>query len=86
MSEDRVSGDRVSVPSPEELAALAARLGFHVDTEIVDVMRAAVEASEPAVARLRARPLPSDGAADPAHGDVWLRRWSGSAPLRGRCP
>jgi hypothetical protein len=63
----------VSVPDREEFAALAARLGFRVDDEIVDVMRAAVEASEPAVARLRARPLPSDGTADPAHGERWLR-------------
>ncbi|MFC5142490.1 hypothetical protein ACFPK1_29990 [Actinomycetospora rhizophila] len=60
------------VPGAEELAALAARLGYTVDDEIVDVMRAAVEAAEPAVARLRARPLPSDGAADPAHGDRWV--------------
>lgn len=63
----------MSVPGADELAALAARLGYRVDAEIVDVMRAAVEASEPAVARLRARPLPSDGAADPAHGDRWVR-------------
>ncbi|GLZ48038.1 hypothetical protein Acsp06_42230 [Actinomycetospora sp. NBRC 106375] len=63
----------MSVPERAELAALAARLGFAVDDEIVDVMRAAVEAAEPAAARLRARPLPADGAADPAHGDRWSR-------------
>lgn len=62
-----------AVPSAEELAALAARLGYTVDDEVVAALRAAVVASEPAVARLRARPLPSDGAADPAHGDLWVR-------------
>jgi hypothetical protein len=61
------------VPGPEELAALAARLGYTVDDEVVAALRAAVVAAEPAVARLRARPLPSDGTADPAHGDVWVR-------------
>ncbi|MEJ2865439.1 hypothetical protein [Actinomycetospora flava] len=63
----------MSVPPSEQLAALAARLGYTVDDEVVAALRAAVEASEPAVARLRARPLPSDGAADPAHGDLWVR-------------
>ncbi|MDD7941674.1 hypothetical protein PHK61_24950 [Actinomycetospora lutea] len=63
----------MSVPDRDELAVLAARLGYRVDDEIVDVMRAAVEASEPAAARLRSRPLPPDGAADPAHGDRWVR-------------
>ena len=61
------------VPSAEELAALAVRLGYTVDDEVVAALRAAVVASEPAVARLRTRPLPSDGAADPAHGDLWVR-------------
>ncbi|MEJ2885570.1 hypothetical protein [Actinomycetospora aeridis] len=63
----------MSVPSPEELAALAARLGYTLDDEVVAALRAAVEGAETAVARLRARPLPADGAADPAHGDAWLR-------------
>jgi len=63
----------VSVPGPEEYAALAARLGFRVDDEVVTTLREAVVAAEPAVARLRARPLPADGAADPAHGDTWTR-------------
>jgi hypothetical protein len=64
------------VPGPEELAALAERLGYRVDDEVVAALRAAVVAAEPAVARLRARPLASDGAADPAHGDRWVRPWT----------
>ena len=61
------------VPGRAELAALAARLGYRVDDEVVQAMRAAVAGAEDAVGRLRARPLPADGAADPAHGDAWLR-------------
>ncbi len=68
-----MTGDPVSVPDPAELAALAARLGYRVDDEVVLALRAAVVGAEDAVARLRARPLPADGAADPAHGDAWLR-------------
>lgn len=63
----------MTVPVPEELAALAARLGFRVDDEVVAALRDAVVAAEPVVARLRERPLPADGADDPAHGDAWLR-------------
>ena len=65
--------DPVSVPDPAELAALTARLGYRVDDEVVLALRAAVVGAEDAVARLRARPLPADDAADPAHGDAWLR-------------
>ncbi|MHC1559265.1 hypothetical protein ACR9E3_09920 [Actinomycetospora sp. C-140] len=63
----------MNVPERAELAALALRLGFTIDDDVVGVLRAAVEAAEPAVARLRARPLAADGAADPAHGDAWVR-------------
>ncbi|GAA4893574.1 hypothetical protein [Actinomycetospora straminea] len=63
----------MSVPPPEELAALAARLGYSVDEDTVAALHAAVVGAETAVARLRARPLPADGAADPAHGDAWVR-------------
>ncbi|MDD7967694.1 hypothetical protein [Actinomycetospora lemnae] len=66
-------GTTDAVPGAEELAALAARLGFTVDEETVAALRAAVVGAETAVARLRARPLPADGAADPAHGDAWVR-------------
>ena len=54
----------MSVPDPDELAALAARLGYRVDDEVVLALRAAVVGAEDAVARQRA---------GPAHGDAWLR-------------
>jgi hypothetical protein len=63
----------VSVPETDELAALAARLGYTLDDEVVAALRAAVAGAEDAVARLRARPLPADGSADPAHGERGLR-------------
>jgi len=58
----------------QELAALAERLGYHLDDAQIAAMRAAVEAAEPAAARLRADPPLDDGwPVDPAQGDAWLR-------------
>jgi hypothetical protein len=55
-------------------AELAERLGYHLDDAQVADMVAAVEAAEPAAARLRADPPLDDGwPVDPAHGDAWLR-------------
>jgi aspartyl-tRNA(Asn)/glutamyl-tRNA(Gln) amidotransferase subunit A len=61
------------VAEPAALAREVARLGYVLDEDQVGAMRAAVVAAEPAIAALRGRPVPLDGAADPAHGDRWPR-------------
>lgn len=64
----------MTLPDAAALAALAARLGYTLDDAQVDGLRRAVEAVEPAAARLRAEPPLDDGwPLDPAHGDRWLR-------------
>ncbi|WP_433782019.1 amidase [Actinomycetospora sp. CA-101289] len=70
-----MSGDPLpdEVAEPAALAREVARLGYVLDDEQVGAMRAAVVAAEPAIAALRARPVPLDGDADPAHGDRWPR-------------
>ncbi|HEX4248042.1 MAG TPA: amidase, partial [Pseudonocardia sp.] len=73
------------VPTAEELAATAARLGYPLDAAQITDMHAAVLAAAPATTRLRDR-LPADNTAaamaatDPAHGD----RWSGPVSGVGR--
>ncbi|GEL26277.1 hypothetical protein PSU4_52310 [Pseudonocardia sulfidoxydans NBRC 16205] len=53
---------------------LAERLGYTLSDAQLAEMAAAVEAAEPAAARLRADPPLDDGwPVDPAHGDAWLR-------------
>jgi aspartyl-tRNA(Asn)/glutamyl-tRNA(Gln) amidotransferase subunit A len=61
------------VAEPSALAREVARLGYVLDADQVGAMREAVVAAEPAIAELRRRPVPMDGAADPAHGDRWPR-------------
>ncbi|GAY08838.1 hypothetical protein [Pseudonocardia sp. N23] len=64
----------MSLPDIVALAALAERLGYHLDDAQIADVRAAVEAGEPAAARLRAdAPLDDGWPMDPAHGDAWLR-------------
>lgn len=80
-----MSGLPDEVAEPAALAREVARLGYVLDDEQVGAMRAAVVAAEPAIAALRGRPVPMDGAADPAHGDRWPRtparvRERGSGP------
>jgi len=72
VSADGRCSERVA---PADLGALAERLGYHLDDAQIAEMRAAVEAAEPAAARLRTDPLLDAGwPVDPAHGDAWLRR------------
>jgi aspartyl-tRNA(Asn)/glutamyl-tRNA(Gln) amidotransferase subunit A len=78
-----VSGLPDEVAEPATLAREVARLGYVLDDEQVGAMRAAVVAAEPAMAVLRGRPVPLDGAADPAHGDRWPRT-PGRVRDRGR--
>lgn len=65
----------------DELGALAARLGYTLDPGQVTAMHDAVAGAEPAVAALRAAPVPA-AAADPARGEAWLAppAVAGSAP------
>lgn len=60
-------------PTAGVLRDQAARLGFTLDDDLVAAMHTAVAGTEPAVAALRERPPALDGAADPAHGDAWVR-------------
>ncbi|MCE0762810.1 amidase [Pseudonocardia kujensis] len=58
--------------SPEELGALAARLGYTLDPAQVKDMAEAVAAAEPAAAALRDLPVRPE-TADPFRGEAWLR-------------
>ncbi|MFP5020708.1 amidase [Pseudonocardia phyllosphaerae] len=58
--------------SPEELGALATRLGYALDPGQVRGMADAVAGTEPAVTALRRTAVPDD-VADPAHGERRLR-------------
>jgi aspartyl-tRNA(Asn)/glutamyl-tRNA(Gln) amidotransferase subunit A len=76
-----------SAGTPEELANLAARLGYQLDAAQLADMHAAVLAAAPAVTRLRDRPpVPHPSATstavelaalDPAHGSRWLSAVNG---------
>ena len=66
--------------SPEELGALAARLGYALDPAQVKDMAEAVAAAEPAAAALRDLPVRPE-TADPFRGETWLR-----GPVSADCP
>lgn len=70
--------------SPEELASVAARLGYPLSPTQLTDMHAAVVAAAPTVTRLRAQPPAGGGArnlaaADPAHGNRWSECVSGKS-------
>ncbi|BBG01015.1 MULTISPECIES: amidase [Pseudonocardia] len=64
--------------SPDELGALAARLGYALDPAQLSAMAEAVAGAESAVSELRGIPVPP-AAADPAAGEYWLRPPAGAA-------
>ncbi|ANY08516.1 amidase [Pseudonocardia sp. HH130630-07] len=56
----------------DEIGAVAARLGYTLSPDQLATAAEAVAGAEPALAALRAVPVPAE-AVDPAYGDAWLR-------------